>query len=73
LILTRPNNERAMEPPELETLAYKYSGLSKIVTTSSVAEALTKADTVSSKDSIILVTGSLYLVGETKQLLQRKI
>jgi dihydrofolate synthase/folylpolyglutamate synthase len=72
LILTRPNNERAMEPAELETLAYKHSSGGKIVTTTSVAEALTKAETVSAEDSVILVTGSLYLVGEAQHLLDQK-
>jgi dihydrofolate synthase/folylpolyglutamate synthase len=72
LILTRPDNDRAMEPAELETFAKQFSTMTNVVLTRSVAEALPKAEALSTKRAIILVTGSLYLVGEAKQLLNQR-
>jgi folylpolyglutamate synthase/dihydropteroate synthase len=40
--------------------------------TGSVREALRKADEHSKANSVILVTGSLYLVGEVKKLLSTR-
>jgi dihydrofolate synthase/folylpolyglutamate synthase len=70
LILTRPNNERAIAPAELELLVKEATRSVKIVTTDSVAEALKMAVKLSSPDNLLLVTGSLYLVGEVKSFLQ---
>jgi dihydrofolate synthase/folylpolyglutamate synthase len=69
LILTRPTNERAIGTAELETLAKKYSNAAPIVQTSTVSEALSEAESLSERDSLIVVTGSLYLVGEAQKLL----
>jgi dihydrofolate synthase/folylpolyglutamate synthase len=71
LILTRPNNQRAMEPAELETFSKKYSTAANVVLTTSVADALSKAKALSTKRTVILITGSLYLVGEAMQLLEK--
>jgi dihydrofolate synthase/folylpolyglutamate synthase len=72
LILTRPNNERAMSPSELASLALSYNDRSNVITTESVAEALEIADKRSESDSVILITGSLYLVGEAQMLLRQQ-
>lgn len=72
LILTRPNNERAMAPDELEPIAGAHADKSKIIKTSNVEEALAKAETLSEADSITLITGSLYLVGEAQQILKQR-
>lgn len=71
LILTRPNNERAMIVDELETIAREILDKSTIIKTLSVDEALAKAKLLSEKCNIILVTGSLYLVGEAQQILKQ--
>ena len=69
LVLTRPSNERATDPAELEILANRINGSALIINTGSVGEALEKANELSRPDALILVTGSLYLVGEAQKLL----
>ena len=69
LVLTRPSNERATDPAELEILANRINGSALIINTGSVGEALEKAYELSRPDALILVTGSLYLVGEAQKLL----
>lgn len=72
LILTRPNNERSMELEELEAIANKYVDKANIIKTSTVEKALAKARALSGKRKIILITGSLYLVGEAQTLLSKQ-
>ena len=69
LILTRANNSRAAKPDALADIALKLFDEQRMYTASSVGEALIRAEMVSGPDSIILITGSLYLVGEAQQLL----
>jgi len=70
LILTRPNNERAIEPEVLVPIASRYAAGADIIKTSTVAEALIRANAPSKECGLILITGSLYLVGEAKAVLQ---
>lgn len=51
---------RAAAPPDM--LAARHAG----VTASSVAEALSRARAAAGPDGLVLVTGSLYLVGEAR-------
>ena len=69
IILTQPQNSRAFEPEELFELVPENVNRSKIVITGSVKEALERARTEITGDHIILITGSLYLVGEARKLL----
>lgn len=69
VILTTPKNLRAVAAGELEAMISDRVDSDKIFKTSSVAEALVKAKELSQDDSIILITGSLYLVGEAQKLL----
>jgi dihydrofolate synthase / folylpolyglutamate synthase len=69
LILTQPDNERAFSAAELEEFITKSFDRSRLFSTQTVTDALKKADEISSPDSIILITGSLYLVGEAKKIL----
>ena len=69
VILTRPNNERAMTADELaESISCSYE-VEHTFVTKTVAGAIAKANDVASENGIILVTGSLYLVGEVKKIL----
>jgi dihydrofolate synthase/folylpolyglutamate synthase len=72
VILTRPSNSRAATADELAGLLPGRVDTDKIFKTNSVAEALAKAKELSLADSIILITGSLYLVGEVKQMLEQR-
>lgn len=67
LILTQPPNSRAMTAEELLEFVPEGFDLEKIVTTNSVEDALAAAEST----ELILVTGSLYLVGEVKKSLER--
>ncbi|CAN5447641.1 folylpolyglutamate synthase/dihydrofolate synthase family protein [soil metagenome] len=70
LILTRPDNSRAMSATEVAEQLPTTLDRSRVILTSNVREAIQKAREVSSGDHLILVTGSLYLVGEVKRLLR---
>ena len=65
LILTRPNNSRAMTAEQLLEYVPKKFDSAKVVLTDSVEESLEAAGSA----DLVLVTGSLYLVGEVKKLL----
>ena len=68
VVLTRPENSRAMEPEDIAAML-PDDLKSRTVATHTVREAITKAGELSSPGGLILVTGSLYLVGEVKKLL----
>jgi dihydrofolate synthase/folylpolyglutamate synthase len=63
LILTKPNNTRAVPIAELQPFA---PGDSRVVVTSNVLDAVKLAS--SDSDNLICVTGSLYLVGEARKV-----
>ena len=69
LILTKPENSRSIEPDEIvRTMSAKF-GRTRIVITQNVKDAIAKAIEVTDDDALILVTGSLYLVGEAKEMI----
>jgi dihydrofolate synthase/folylpolyglutamate synthase len=66
LIMTKPDNSRAYSPEELADLVRDR----EVQTASDVGEALKAAKKIAVKDnSLIVITGSLYLVGEAKKIL----
>lgn len=69
VILTRASNIRALTADDLTSAAPADFNRAKIVETESVAEALEEARAIMPPKGIILVTGSLYLVGEVKKLI----
>ncbi len=69
IILTRPSNSRALTPDQLASVVQEDIDKSLVIKTDSVNEAIEKARSITPSDGIILVTGSLYLVGEVKKLL----
>ena len=66
LIFTRPENSRSMATSELMKFAPNNNEI-KIFETQTVAESIEKAREISSENDLILVTGSLYLVGEAQK------
>lgn len=73
IVLTEPSNSRALTCEELlKNLPDDMSRKNNFVS-SSVANAIEIAKTVTPDDNIILVTGSLYLVGEVKKILGSQI
>jgi len=69
LILTQPANPRAMTAKQLIEYLPADLKTAGVTLTGSVSEAINAADKLVSPDGIILVTGSLYLVGEAKKIL----
>ena len=73
LILTKPDNPRSMQTAELSKFVPRSFDEKSVVITETVAESIEKAREVSSKNHLILVTGSLYLVGEAQKILKTVI
>ena len=71
IIITRPDNPRSAGVDELVLLAEQF-GREKIIATSSVSEAFEKANEVTPASGLICVTGSLYLLGEIKAIIDRR-
>lgn len=69
LILTQPDSPRAAEVEGLKRLATRIVNSQKITTARSVSEALQQAKDVTPSDGLICVTGSLYLLGEVKAIM----
>lgn len=69
IILTRPSNSRALTADELAKFAPATVAAGGIIKTDTVAEAMEKAREITPPNGLIVVTGSLYLVGEVKKLL----
>ena len=68
IILTEASNSRAMKVGELLRTVAPETSLDDIETIENVRDAITAAMSAAHEDGIILVTGSLYLVGEVKKL-----
>lgn len=67
IILTKSNMAaRAMEPAMIEEAAEKINNVKDMTITSNVEDALKKALSRADKDDLVLVTGSLFVVGEVK-------
>lgn len=70
IILTQPSNSRAMSPEQLAKVVPPGIENDRVVQSRSATEAIKLAKELLPNDGIVLVTGSLYLVGEVrKQLL----
>ncbi len=72
LIMTKPSNSRAMTAEELRSLIPTDVVPESMILTGSVHDALAEAEAQPGVDGLIVVTGSLYLVGEVKRLLENK-
>jgi dihydrofolate synthase/folylpolyglutamate synthase len=78
LILTKPDNPRSAEVAELNICAEKFIDNSKISLIPNVADAIDSAIQINStysraRNSIICLTGSLYLVGEAQKILKANL
>jgi dihydrofolate synthase/folylpolyglutamate synthase len=73
LVLTTPRNPRAAEADKLRKLAIDYVSESNIHLAVSAGEAVDKAKAITPPAGLICITGSLYLVGEVKDALDRHV
>ena len=72
LILTKPDNPRSMETAELLYFVPTKFENENVHISETVADAIEKAREISSENYLILITGSLYLVGEAQNFLQNE-
>ena len=68
IILTKADNPRAMNPSRLQG----YFRKSKVLLSKCVEEALNLALSRVSKEDAILATGSLYICGEARSIIQKR-
>lgn len=69
LVLTQPSNSRALTADELAAHTPGSFPAKDIVKTLTVGEAIEKARQINPVDGVIVVSGSLYLVGEVRKRL----
>jgi len=67
VVFTRTNNPRAAEPEDLSA-RYRARGGAEAAAVPDAAEALRRADHLAGPDGLVVVCGSLYLVGEAKEI-----
>lgn len=72
LILTKPDNPRSMEISELKTFVPNEFPIENLFLSETAFKALQKAREISNENDLILVTGSLYLVGEIQKILRNE-
>jgi len=70
LIFTKPDNPRSMETTELLKFVPGNFDTEKLFVTETVREAIEKAKKITKQSELILITGSLYLVGEAQKILK---
>jgi dihydrofolate synthase / folylpolyglutamate synthase len=71
VIATRPDNPRAASPEEIQQAGSRTGA--EIEAVASVAAALERAREAAGRETIVVVTGSIYLVGEATRLLGARI
>jgi dihydrofolate synthase/folylpolyglutamate synthase len=73
LILTRAENSRAMPADKIRDIVPQdILPDENVFVTDTVDAALAKANTISGAEEVIVITGSLYLVGELRRILLRR-
>ncbi len=72
LIFTQASNSRSMKTAELMKFVPTDFDRKNVFRTENVEEALKTAEEISGQESLICVTGSLYLVGEAQKILNNK-
>ena len=71
VIVTRPENPRAASPEEIQEMGSRTGA--EIATVTDVKEAFDRAVASAGRDAVVVVTGSIYLVGEVIQLLEARV
>ncbi len=71
IILTRPRYERAAEPESLLEVAGDFVRRTELIRPAEAA--LERALDLAGPEDLVLVTGSLYFIGEVKEIQQRQV
>jgi dihydrofolate synthase/folylpolyglutamate synthase len=69
IILTRPQYERAAEPESLKEMAGEFAARTELIRPA--RDALRSAMDMANSEDLVLVTGSLYFIGEIKEIQER--
>ncbi len=73
VIVTHANNMRAALPDEIRQAAARVAGDIQIEESENVSDALDRARTVAGRSGLVVVTGSIYVVGEAMRKLGIRI
>jgi len=73
VIVTHANNPRSASPEEIRKAAARVTAGTDIEEAEDVASALTRARTIAGQGGLIVVTGSIYVVGEAMRTLGVRI
>jgi dihydrofolate synthase/folylpolyglutamate synthase len=71
VIATRPENPRSASPEEIQQAAVRTG--SEIEVISNVASALEQAKALAGPTGVVVITGSIYLVGEVMRLIDARV
>jgi dihydrofolate synthase/folylpolyglutamate synthase len=71
-IMTRADNPRAFHPQDIQSCMGVFKPAASITLTNTVKEALSLAKQKVERDGLIVVTGSLFIVAEARDLLAKK-
>ena len=71
LVITRARHSRAASPEDIKREAKKFAV--PVIETETLSQALERAKELATAQDLVLVTGSLFLAGETLELLGKKI
>lgn len=69
VIVTNANNPRSATPEDIRQAAARVAGSVKILDAVDVSEALARAQKIAGSGGLIVVTGSIYIVGEAMRML----
>ena len=72
IILTEPANSRAMRVSELFRIIPAVVSADVVKLVKYVKDAVSAAQEATPEDGIILITGSLYLIGDAKRVIEQK-
>jgi len=70
LVASRPHSPRAMSPQKIAAIAQGYCRATKVI--EDIREAVAYLQEVAQEDDLLLVTGSLFTVGEAREYLLNK-
>ena len=71
IIVTRPDNPRAMDPGELRTKALKYCD--EVIVEPNISKAIDQGIDLAGQQGVVLICGSLYLVGVARSYIKSKV
>lgn len=70
LVLTKPNNPRAMSVENLEKILEKYEKIT--LKKEKIVDAVEEALFLANDDDVVVFAGSLYMIGEVRTILKNK-